>query len=440
MNAYAVSPSTSSTRKVERIRVALNRYVVGEELRSQWVRLRDSGASVHAVEVERVHSHKKNHCVVQYCVEVKKGCRIETYFLIGELSNEDPMRDVSRVHQALKKKRRGAISGRDLNDNVFVLPSLGVLIREWGFDERLPGLRLVHDLDYRHAILSPCLGTLPRGDIDDIRILAHRLGKRCVVAVKPMTGTALIVKMYKARDRRAQLTYQQQSELFAKWGHGTGPLSIPRPVAFLSPQQMSVTEAISADALDTLEPNAIDNVERAGRALAALHQSTVALHVEHDSSAEIALLHRMLTLPKLVQPSLAFELKAAERQVLEQLTHCARSVRRTGHRDFHEKQVLLGREQTYIIDFDTMAWVDPALDIGNFLAHVRFASVVNDTDLSHLEVAFLRAYRSEGNDKADSDDTVVNAYLDATLLRLAAIYSLSTKHLQHVPRLLDFVR
>jgi aminoglycoside phosphotransferase (APT) family kinase protein len=40
------------------------------------------------------------------------------------------------------------------------------------------------------------------------------------------------------------------------------------------------------------------------------------------------------------------------------------------HRDFHPGQVLIDGERLYLLDLDLYAAGDPALDVGNFLAHV----------------------------------------------------------------------
>jgi thiamine kinase-like enzyme len=41
------------------------------------------------------------------------------------------------------------------------------------------------------------------------------------------------------------------------------------------------------------------------------------------------------------------------------------------HRDFYPDQVLVGGEHLYLLDFDLYCEGDPALDIGNFVGHMR---------------------------------------------------------------------
>ena len=45
------------------------------------------------------------------------------------------------------------------------------------------------------------------------------------------------------------------------------------------------------------------------------------------------------------------------------------------HRDFYHDQILLGKEADYLVDLDLYSMGDPALDIGNFVAHIMEAAL-----------------------------------------------------------------
>ncbi len=40
------------------------------------------------------------------------------------------------------------------------------------------------------------------------------------------------------------------------------------------------------------------------------------------------------------------------------------------HRDFYHDQIMFSREQTFLVDLDLVSMGHPALDVGNFLAHL----------------------------------------------------------------------
>ena len=77
-----------------------------------------------------------------------------------------------------------------------------------------------------------------------------------------------------------------------------------------------------------------------------------------------------------------------------------------------------------LTDFDTLCTGDPALDVGNFLAHLRLSDLQSGGDTRTLAVAFLDAYGA-----AVTGDFAIRteAYQRAALLRLACLYSLSTR-------------
>jgi aminoglycoside phosphotransferase (APT) family kinase protein len=86
------------------------------------------------------------------------------------------------------------------------------------------------------------------------------------------------------------------------------------------------------------------------------------------------------------------------------------------HRDLHEGQILLHEGNVGLLDFDTMRFGDPALDVGNLQAHLMLSSLrygssvrafLNAMDFAvpHLALKRLRLWRS------------------AALLRLAMIYA-----------------
>ncbi len=93
------------------------------------------------------------------------------------------------------------------------------------------------------------------------------------------------------------------------------------------------------------------------------------------------------------------------------------------HRDFYDKQTLHSPGRATLLDFDNMASSDPALDFGNFMAHVvlrSHQSPENELLIQNGSEAFVRGYGSVDEDFRER----ANWWKDAALLRLAALYSL----------------
>jgi Phosphotransferase enzyme family len=92
------------------------------------------------------------------------------------------------------------------------------------------------------------------------------------------------------------------------------------------------------------------------------------------------------------------------------------------HRDFHDRQVLVGAGGTVgIIDFDTLAIGEPAVDLGNALAHLDLAAaqgLASSARIAEHADAFLSAYQPPPETLAR-----VPVYEKATRLRLECLHA-----------------
>ena len=62
-------------------------------------------------------------------------------------------------------------------------------------------------------------------------------------------------------------------------------------------------------------------------------------------------------------------------EVINRLKQLSPASSVVSHRDFHDKQVLVSKDQMTLLDLDLLANSDPALDAGNILAHLRLRSL-----------------------------------------------------------------
>ncbi|HHT13098.1 MAG TPA: hypothetical protein GX013_08030 [Propionibacterium sp.] len=93
------------------------------------------------------------------------------------------------------------------------------------------------------------------------------------------------------------------------------------------------------------------------------------------------------------------------------------------HRDLHDKQVLvtLPDARAGLIDSDTLALSDAALDLGNLLAHVRLREVQGSLDPSRADAA-ERLIRTVA-DELEVPDDALSAWCEAASLRLSCVYA-----------------
>jgi len=106
------------------------------------------------------------------------------------------------------------------------------------------------------------------------------------------------------------------------------------------------------------------------------------------------------------------------------------------HRDFHDKQVLMHEKKLAILDHDLAARGNPALDAGNFSAHLVLRGLQrykNPAAYSDLRRKFLKTWL-EGYGPEPS--RWVEIYTDSALTRLAGVYLLRPRGRDLIPFLL----
>jgi hypothetical protein len=106
---------------------------------------------------------------------------------------------------------------------------------------------------------------------------------------------------------------------------------------------------------------------------------------------------------------------------------------RPAHRDLHDKQILVDSDSgsVGIIDFDTLAVAEPALDLANLSVHLDFR--VAQGLLSGGAAALGKQHIQRAAETLQVPDSRFEAYAFATALRLACIYAFRPPY-RHVAR------
>jgi aminoglycoside phosphotransferase (APT) family kinase protein len=94
----------------------------------------------------------------------------------------------------------------------------------------------------------------------------------------------------------------------------------------------------------------------------------------------------------------------------------------TIHRDFYDKQIFVGDGgRPGLLDLDTLAAGEAALDVGNMMAHLELRSLQGAW--TPIGAARAAAALLEGYAPVPALRGRIDAYADATRLRLAALYA-----------------
>lgn len=229
---------------------------------------------------------------------------------------------------------------------------------EWS-SLRLAGVRLVRHKPGRRALIEYRLATEPT-----IRLVTA--GSERVEAL-----TVLGKMRAKGLDRRTPVVMAGLSRA------GFGPdsadgVSVPAVLGSVPELGLWLQQAVPGCGLGEW-PTSRAGVFLAGRvahALHKLHRTSVPTTRRHSVDDELGILAERFARLTSERPELAARLHWLQAACVE-LAGSLRGRPVCGiHRDFYPAQILAGGDRLWLLDFDLYCEGDPALDVGNFLAHL----------------------------------------------------------------------
>lgn len=396
---------------------AMDEILVRNTLNANWKTFGPPDSHLVDCELIRVYPKIRGWFVLEYVFTIDsiKGRHEQTWF--AELAGEFASNHCAQLRESLRKTRRRQLS-RKRRQQIFSVPSLGLTFRPVGLDERLLGLQLFHRPEQALHTLGPYLGD-SNGVAPRVQLLAHRLGRRSVLRCSyDGQDRSLIVKLFKLRSPRGPQVFQWMQSLWVDGFSSGNPFVIPEPIDYLADWNAIVMEELPCGNLDDRAfPQYF--FSRAGRLLRLFHQSGLKTTSEYRVADEVALLRRWSKLTGQVYPSLESRLKKILHMLVSELDRMPEILSVVAHRDYYDKQILVYQDQCGLLDFDTVCRSDPALDIGNFLAHMDLRALQSLSVETSAGDDFLEAY-------SDIDQSMLEriaVFRRCAHLRLACLYA-----------------
>jgi hypothetical protein len=297
-------------------------------------------------------------------------------------------------------------------------------------DAALPTLRLALDPVVAGRALGGVLAG--RGEVTPslvrIAVWRHKPGRRCLIAYSFGRGGApLRTVLGKVRAKGADArTFRLQGHL---WRNGFGPgagsgVEVPEPLG-LTPElgawwQGRVRGLDGARA--AWGPDGGDACRRFAEAIHALHGAVPPDDVRcHGLADEMAILEARLTALAAERPDWAARLEALMEGGRRLADTLGPRPERLVHRDFYPDQVLAAADRTYLLDLDLCALGDPAVDVGNFAAHLLEHALRTDHEPERAERlvgAFVDRYLELAG---PGHRTAIDVYTTLALMRLVQI-------------------
>jgi ABC-type multidrug transport system fused ATPase/permease subunit len=359
---------------------------------------------------------------------------------------ETAERWLARVHPLADR-----LDGRD-DLRAFARPAL--LVRElrlvlhaFPLDPGLPGLVLATDPAELVTMLGPVLtSAVPGLILRDCRteVVRYRRG-RCVLRYElawhlQSTRRSLKQVLYGTvyGDDRGRIVGPVVTALRHP-PDGTGaplPFLVPRFQAYLPDLRLALLEAVPGSPLRALLQSGGSNAPVGGpapeeavlasaRIAAALHRAAVPAAERRTLADEIERVRVAVDALAPLAPTLAASLHRHVR-ACDDLALDPPGPLATAHGDFTPSRVLFDGPTTSLVDFDTVCLAEPALDLGEFTAHLTVAAPRHPSPAqlaqnggADLGGAFVREYMHLSGGGADVLPARVAAYRTLALARLA---------------------
>lgn len=221
----------------------------------------------------------------------------------------------------------------------------------------------------------------------------HKPGRRCLIEFELANHNGPICILGKASakrlDRRA---FETQFDFFHRHGFGylaQDRICVPRPIGICEPWNMWFQERIDAhDGSRILDTGKLSSVApQIATTIAKVHNSRFVATRKHRVNDELGILIERLTPMIELVPHRAHAIKRVLKNCLALGSEIDEQLVTPVHRDFYHDQLLFPDQGTMLVDLDLVSMGHPALDVGNFIAHLTEHSIRNFGTSDHWRQA-----------------------------------------------------
>ena len=220
--------------------------------------------------------------------------------------------------------------------------------------------------------------------VTSARLVRHKPGRRCLIAYQLADCSGRKFSAYgKLRAKGADSrVFALQQEL---WQQGFGRsgwagVQVPEPLALVPSLGLWLQAGVPSEAfsVETCAP------EPAAKAITALHGTRVRPLKRHLVVDELAILDARLCTLAERRPDWSDRLARLLRAARQRAALAQPVALRPIHRDFYHDHLLCGAAGFHLIDLDLICLGDPAVDFGNFTAHLTELALREHGDPHHF--------------------------------------------------------
>lgn len=332
--------------------------------------------------------------------------------------------------------------------NAFFVPGIQLIVPVFPFDPKLKILPKFFQSESSSTILgglSQIQNLNGTARITRVEILGYRLERRSLLSLVIQEKNriiSIVAKLVRPEKAAGIFTALRELENTGFNQQTDDQIGVPHPIAH-SLEGIVWLEKIDEPSLHDLTGTDafVSACQAAGRTLNKLHRAVLKNLSLYSVEEEWKRLKEMILETAQIYPELADQLTNTFSLLNRDVPVLRKEEMTPVHRDFYDKQLLVGPKRVTLIDTDTLALGDPALDVGNFLAHLVLRAGQHPEAKQTMRDAhrlFTEEYRVATN-WADAETfwKRVGWWETATLLRLACLYSLRPRWKELAPFLLE---
>ncbi len=241
-------------------------------------------------------------------------------------------------------------------------------------------------------------------------------GRRAVVRLETDDG-AMLAKV--RVGHRASSPFKLMQQFRAAGFDGRSRVMVAEPIASFDDIEAWVQREAPGqpgDVLVVVDPCRV--ARAAAEAAHRIHAAGVPTRRVHTVVDELAILATRFDALSTRRPELGASLAKVHRAVCRRAARDLRQRPTCGtHRDYYHDQILIAADRVTVIDFDLYCSADPALDIGNFIAHLHEHAVRVLGDPGSMATAMSTATNRYCDLAGESHREAIAAYAHLSLAR-----------------------
>ncbi len=399
---------------------------------ARWLRLSVSwpnGVSLVNVRIHRLWAGKKRRVTFELELVLSRNGTSESSVLQGGISEHPP---VWRPRHRADMGANGIILGLRLFD-----AELGIWVCSPDRDKRLPIIRDLLDRAELGRLLDCIIpeqksseridGQVERRQIREAGLssdlIAYRTNRRCVFRVidqrSGVNDKTIFVKAFKRPPKASDIAATREfcNEL-AQVSHGF--VRVPDILGYDEVRGVLVTAGIQDQESDQSKTH--DDIERAAKCLAALHQCGAEAHSRvHSALDEVDTVARWADVLPIVLDARAHQLEEIVLALKNRAEELHPSINVSIHRDFYDAQLIHHKNVSWILDLDTLCAGHAELDIATYTAHCFFDALRSGDahqDTKGTMELLITKYQLAGGDLSRK---TLQFYMSCALARLGAL-------------------